>query len=221
MTRARRAVVVSGSKPRHVVRSVARPRTRRPGTIGRVRRRWAARLQCVMRPIRGLSRRMYCLTKLRRRTQPWRQMPLRVNRGSLRRTRRNPSRSASAASLKLRCRRRRVFRCARWVSPPDCAAAVSEEAQPVAWREVDSEIGRRRFDTRYSATWLALSGLFVPIERALGPARRPLLRELASALRPDQAAESGPESTRVASGTAHQAIPLPVFAEGMDSLLRA
>ena len=164
---------------------------------------------------------MYCLAKLRRRTQPWCHMPLRVNRGSLRRTRRNPSRSASAASLKLRCRRRRVFRCARWVSPPDCAAAVSEGAQPVAWWEVESETGRRRCDTQYSATWLALFELFAPMERALGPACRPLLRERTSALRSDQAAEGGPESTRVASGTAHQAIPLLAFVEEIDSLLRA
>ena len=70
---------------------------------------------------------------------------------------------------------------------------------------------------QYTAAWRALFETFAPIERALGPAYRLLLR----ALRTDPSAENGPGHTRVASKTASQVIPLPLSAEELDSLLRA
>ena len=82
-------------------------------------------------------------------------------------------------------------------------------------------MGRRRYDTQYPAVWCALFELFVPIERALGPAYRLRLRERADALRTDRSAEIGPGSTRVALETAFQVSPLPVSTEEMDRLLRA
>ena len=69
--------------------------------------------------------------------------------------------------------------------------------------------------------WRALFEMFVPVERALGPAYRLLLRERASALRIPPSAKGDPVPTRVASETALQASPLPAYAEEADSLLRA
>ena len=72
---------------------------------------------------------------------------------------------------------------------------------------MEFEIGRRRYDTQYSAARHASFEMFVPIERALLPARRLLLRERASDLRTAPLAENGPGPTRMELEAALQVIP--------------
>ena len=93
--------------------------------------------------------------------------------------------------------------------PADWVALVPKQLGPLPWREVESEIGRRRLDAQYSAVWRALLELFVPIGRALGPVFRFVLRKRANALRAAPAVESGPEAARVALEAAFQVPPLP------------
>ena len=76
--------------------------------------------------------------------------------------------------------------------PRDGAALVSKEVEPGAWREFKFEMGRRRYVAQFSAAWHSLFEMFVPIDRTLGPAYRPLLRERTTALRTAHAVEIGP-----------------------------
>ena len=105
--------------------------------------------------------------------------------------------------------------------PADCVALVSKEAEPVPRRDVEFEIGRRRFGTQYSAALRDLFEVSAPIERVSGPAYRLLSRERAGALRTVSSAENGSGPTRLASEAALQVIPLPASAEAAGSLLRA
>ena len=104
--------------------------------------------------------------------------------------------------------------------PRRSAALVSDEEEPAPRRDPAFAMGRRRYNTQYSAVWHALFELFVPIERAMGPAYRLLHRERASALSPDRGVRIGPGAARAALATALRVIPLPAAAEEMDSLLR-
>ena len=87
---------------------------------------------------------------------------------------------------------------------------MSKEVELAPWWDVVFAIVRHRYDSRYSAARCASLEMFVPIERALGPAYRPPPLGRASCSRAAPSAEDGPNTTRMALETALQATPLPV-----------
>ena len=99
--------------------------------------------------------------------------------------------------------------------PREGAALVPNEVGPAPWRELEFEMGRRRYDAQFLAEWRAL------FERAVGPAYRLLLREHGGAPRPDHGLKMGRETTRAASEAALRVIPLSAPDGETASLLRA
>ena len=86
---------------------------------------------------------------------------------------------------------------------------------------MEFEIGRRRYDAPYSAARRSLSDTLLPIEHALGPVCRLLLRACARKFGVILAAEGNPDTGVVVVETALRRIPLPVSAEEDGRLSRA
>ena len=105
--------------------------------------------------------------------------------------------------------------------PRYSAASASNEVEPVPRRDLEFEMGRRRYDAQFSAGRHALFDLIVPIERALALVYRLVLRGREPAACQDHGVEIGPWAPRVALETALKAILLPASAEEMGSLWRA
>ena len=83
------------------------------------------------------------------------------------------------------------------------------------------EIGRRPFDTQYSAVWLSLFGTFVPIERTLCPVYRALVPARAGRVGVFAVVEGDPVAGGVALETTLRAMPSSVSADVLERLLRA
>ena len=105
--------------------------------------------------------------------------------------------------------------------PRRCAALASKEVEPAPLWELEFEIGRRQYDTQYSARLQSLLETFVPIGRALGPAYRCVQRSRVNRLRAAPTAEGGPASALVAFETSLRVTPLPVSAREVERLFRA
>ena len=115
--------------------------------------------------------------------------------------------------------------------PRYCAALASEEVEAGSRRDVGLEIGHRRYDTQYSAPRHPLFETLVPIERALGPAYRLILRDRANRPHAVPTTEGDPDAPRAASEVARVAsacdpdhmvrvTPLPVSAQEAERLFR-
>ena len=88
------------------------------------------------------------------------------------------------------------------------------------WRDKSSQLGRAPFDSKFCAGWHALFESFAPVERALAPAYRFLLRSRGAKLRVEAAPDPRP-AHRMAFDTVSKTSDLGATPAQLENVLRA